>query len=178
MKKLVAFSISVVACAVLTAVAQNVRTNNGPKDLRLIVVDNNGAEVGTLIDFNGQVPDDLTRCLAFVIINDGRVAPFNITTEAIERGNLFYQSTNCTGTPFIKTDLQRTLLPRTVVNGDRQTLFIEQVGAIPDTTTLLSIRDFSGVCFQANNTGVAVPVRSSGVNFRNSVPPFTVSLAP
>ena len=178
MKRLVILSILGITFAVLPAIAQNEKANKKTKDMHLIVVNSTGAEVGTLIDFQGQVPDTLTHGLAFAITNDGRIAPFGITPEGIDtEGRLYYQSTNCTGTPFILTNTPRTFLPRTALNPPGQTLYIEQVGAIHAARTFQSYRDLSGTCNPDTAIELSVPVTSTGLDFSIFVPPFTVELA-
>lgn len=164
--------------SVVMAGAQNANIPKATKDMRLIVVDSTGAEVGIVVDV-GSGPD-IRSAIAVALASDGRVASFEVTPETVEgAAQLWYQSSDCTGTPFLLTSVPSTLIPRTAFNPPgRRTLYIEQLGATTDSQVLESNREENGACNQETRSSLAVPATSTGLDFNRFIPPFRLVFAP
>lgn len=178
MKRIVTLLTLGIAFAVLSAVAQDGNSHKPSKDMRLIVVDSTGSEMGTVVDFKGGGPDDINGVNAFAVARDGRVAPFHASSELVDTvSQLWYLSADCTGTPFIMTNTQKTLVPRTAFNPPGKSLYIERVSVIGENFVFESNRDEFGSCNQETRSGLGVPATSTGLDFSVFVPPFKVVLA-
>jgi hypothetical protein len=175
MKRLVTLLALGVAVAMLTTVALNAKVSKKTKDMRLIVVDSAGAEVGTLVDFGGGGAPDFVRGTVAALASDGRVVSFEVSPETLDTAaQLWYQSPDCTGPPFLLTNRPNTLTPRTAINPPGKTLYFDTVGSTANSQVFESVRDEFGSCTQETRSSLAVPAISTGLDLNRFVPPFTV----
>ena len=151
----------------------------------VIVVDSKGKAVGATIGGISLITVHSVRGTQVnptVLLRVGQhLAAVNVDRDRFYGGTLYFQSENCTGTPWFRVPLSEgrpSLLPRVAVGPPGQTLYIETPGAASQEIPVNSKMDEDLSCPSWVTTIPAIPGQALVNLLTVFTPPFSLRAAP
>ena len=149
------------------------------------IVDSKGKAVGESIGALGGAPSG-TLMLPAVLLRVGQNLAFvNVDRNGFFGGTLYFESTNCSGTPWFRSPQpsgRPSLLPQTAIGLPGQTLYMEMAGGLTQTVTLRSSMGQDLFCldnrFFSPITVTAVQAQPLVDLLTVFTPPFSLRAAP